>query len=104
MGMNLKTYLIVGYKTTWRDAEAEWGELFDGLLDEDFDDIVIISGEGSDTAIIGEIVADTDEYSNAYPVEVANPSGLVAHVEQRLKDIGVWSEQDVKLYLFGVWG
>lgn len=103
MGMDLKTYLIVGYKTTREEAEAQWGDKFDDLLDENFDDICLIDGEGSDTAIIGKVVASTDEYSDATPVVVdgAIPPGMVAH---ELRQIGIDVDDDeIRMYLFGVW-
>lgn len=103
MGMHLHTYLIVGYKTTRKEAEQEWGDKFWDLMDENFDNICMIDGEGSDTAIIGKVVASTDEYSDATPVIVdgAIPPGMVAH---ELRQIGIdVDNDDVRMYLFGVW-
>lgn len=103
MGMNREAYLIVGYKTTRAEAEAQWGDKFDDLLDENFGDICMIAGESSDAAIIGKVVASTDEYSDASPVIVdgAIPPGIVVH---ELQQIGIDVDtDDVRMYLFGVW-
>lgn len=103
MGMHLHTYLIIGYKTTREEAEQEWGDKFWDLMDENFDNIMMACGEGSDIAIIGEILASTDQYSDAVPIEIESPV-RTAEVLMRLQSIGIHKTiDDIKLYLFGAW-
>lgn len=103
MGMHLHTYLIVGYKTTQQDAKTEWGDLYEELLDENIEGITMIYGEGSDTAVIGEVLARTDEYSSQDPVLIES-QGRSSLVLQALRRAGIQrTVEEIKPYLFGVW-
>lgn len=103
MGMHLHTYLIVGYKTTRQDAKTEWGDLYEELLNENIEGITMIHGEDSDIAVIGEVLARTDEYSSQDPVLIES-QGRSSIVVQSLRSAGIQrSVDEIKPYLFSVW-
>lgn len=105
MGMDLSTYIMVGYKTTRDSMWDNYPDACEQILDSEPNGIIMAQSEGSDDVVVGKLLHEVNVYidDDSTVAELVFPDA--AGVQKDLADVGILVPVEwVKPYCYASWG
>lgn len=103
MGMNLSTYIMVGYKMTRQELQDNYPQAYEQILMNEPYGIVVAQSEGADDVVVGRLLHKVSKYDESAATELVFPDAI--DVQMDLSRVGIYVPLGwIKYYCYASWG